>query len=57
MIISSALVKALKPRNIKVHQVEFITTSDNILTDKELKDTLGISYSDMDDMIYNVYNK
>lgn len=38
----------LKPRNIKVHQVEFITTSDNILTDKELKGTIGI---DMDDMI------
>ena len=44
----------LKPRNIKVHQVEFIATSDKVLTEKELNDTLGISYKYINDTIDSI---
>ena len=42
----------LKPRNIKVHQVDFLTTSDNVISQRKDDDTLGI-FNDVVDYFEN----
>ena len=42
----------LKPRNIKTHQVDFLTTSDNIISERKGDDTLGI-FNDVMDYVEN----
>ena len=43
---------SLKPRNIKVHQVDFLTTSDNVISERKGDDTLGI-FNDVMDYVEN----
>ena len=44
----------LKPRNIKVHQIEFIATKDEVISNKEIVNTLGFSYEEINDAIINL---
>jgi hypothetical protein len=44
----------LKPRIIKVHQIEFIATKDRIVSDKEIADTLGFSYEEINEVMMKI---